>query len=206
MKKLIFIALVFLFVFTLAVSCNLEPRYTSEEWEQVQEEKQEREQRNKENIENLERSKDFNKRLSTFFNYLSDNIKIEDKYNDDVNDLTEKFNKTAETGGSLEKKKTYAELLTEEYTNWIDDFNKLSVPSFCSNIHSYFLEYLTKQKLYYVKFNLVDDMDDIEELEELKVDADLATNKWSREVDRVSSEFNKEAKELALQIPFPDVD
>lgn len=205
MKKFIFIALVFLFVFTMAVSCKSEPRYTSEEWEQVQEEKQEREQKNEENIENLERSKDFNKRLSTFFNYLSDNIKIEDKYNDDVNDLTEKFNKTVEIS-SLEKKKTYAELLAEKYTNYIDDLNKLSVPSFCSNIHSYFLEYLTKQKLYYVRFNLVDDMDDIEELEELKVDADLANNKWSREVDRVYSEFNKEAKELGLQIPFPDVD
>ena len=57
-----------------------------------------------------------------------------------------------------------------------------------------------------MKFNLVDDMDDIEELEELKIDANLADNKWSREVDRVSSEFNKEAKELGFQIPFPDVD
>lgn len=196
MKKFIFIAVVLLFVFTLAVSCKSEPRYTSEEWEQ----------RNEENIENLDRSKDFNKRLNDFYDYFNDSIKIEDKYSDDVSYLIDKFNKVAETGGSLEKKKTYAELLVEEYTNWIIDFNQLSVPSFCSNMHSYFLELLTKEKLYYVNFNLVDDMDDIEELEELKVDADLAANKWWRESDRITSEFNKEAKELGIKIPFPNVD
>jgi len=188
--KRIFIVIAIILFSAILISCSSEQNIV----------KKEEEDKKQEQIEDLK------ERVEEFDEYSIACREISDRYADTINNLTDKFNNEKD---NLDKKATYAELISEEYEKWFSDYSKISAPSFIKDAYNYRLEYLSKSKLSLKKFadrinyKRYDEPDDWEEFQS---ETTLLDTKYWNEVKIILKSFNKEAEELGLQKPYPSVD
>jgi len=200
-KRYIILLLIIFFVSPFFLGCSKENSYTVDEKEQIREQKQEEERLS----EIQKRIKDYLERVDELFNYINEMSQVEDKYLESINNLIDKFNNETD---NLDKKATYSELLVEKYDNWLKDISIIKVPEFLMNSYNYELEGLNKSKLQfnnfaerveYKQYNRESDFG------ELSSESNIAHIKAKKEFDIVIKKFNKEAEELGLAEPFPDM-
>jgi len=201
MRKYLFILLFFIFAsFVMVESCKPEPEYTSEKQAEALENEDENEIRELKVIG--EKQPIFLKKIADLFEVTNKCEEIEDEYLADISSLEDKFNTTID---NPEKKKIYAELLVKKYDKFINDYKQIQVPIYIATAHDYYLKFLSKERLYFVRSIITDDLDNIEELEELRVEIDIAYNKYASESNNWKKALNEEARELRFEEPFPDV-
>jgi len=193
-RKIILIILVMVFLILSFIACNSEPKYTSQEWEEKQEEPHkeiEREKRSEE-IEN------YNRRLNRFNTFLDDFFDVVEIYEPDINELVEKFNNEKD---NIEKKKTYAELIIEKKEDFINELSELNVPEEANVFFNFILESETNAKLSLEIFlSSNSNKTDYEEYQSKQKNADINAR---NELNRIYQRFNDEASKLNIVIPFP---
>ncbi len=197
MRKKIFIAILTILILpSLIFGCSGETKYTAAEWEKIKALRN----KGKEQQVVLEEDKveSYYKKLEEYNNYVKECINMHYKYYETISRLTDYFNNE---NNDLDKKNNYAELIIDEEKKWISDLNKIEVPYFLNNYNNYLLEFLNKDKLFYVYFS----KSYVDEADRFANEADLANDNGIEELDRVQQNFNKEAKELGLPEPFNDV-
>jgi len=205
-KKLIYITfllLIFTFIFTL-LSCNSEPKYTSQEWEEMKDEENEKEELSQISIEDTGNEKekdDYFEKLNKYEDFVNNLAETDNKYFEEENRLYEKFHSTTD----ISKQVAYAELMMDLYENWFRDVSEIKVPVFMEGTYNYILEFLSNQKLWYEYFtrNAEYNTGDPNKLLEYENNASLAYTRMQKEYERIYEEFNNEADELGLEKHFP---
>lgn len=203
MKKFTLIALVFLFVFISIVSCNSEPKYTAEEWEERT--------FAREDTEKISKINDFSQRLEDCNKYIQEVSGIITEYDENINKLTDKLlnqTKGREDEPFREEDKVIQELIRDEYNEYFNKYSLLTPPEQLNDYHFYYLDYLKECKLMASWFvnNMLAPNYNPSEGDNIAANRDLANAKSSNELNQLMKSFNQEAKELGLQLPFPGVE
>lgn len=201
-RKSLFVPLFFLLILLIiSVSCNSEPTYTAEEWEDIQEE----ENKGEELAEIQKKIDDYYKRLNEWDKYATTSSTVLLPHDDKISELLEKIHQATENN-EWDKCEVYDELIADEYDEMISDLSKINVPEFAKEEFNLYLDFLFNSKEYFKYMSFGEKNFDAAKAENLNNERSAAIIKATKEIERIKQTFNKEAEELGLSIPFPNVD
>jgi len=140
--------------------------------------------------------------LKYFINFLNMVDYIDNKYNKNIEELTNKFNNDK----NLEVKIAYAQKLIDEYNEYIAGFVyfvnreiKINEINFLDDICYYKTKTLMEITSYFIYFT---NIEKVEKLREANDNAIVAYNNYKEEIRKLKEHFNNEAEELGFQQPF----
>jgi len=158
------------------------------------------------NTENQSNINDYNNRLKEFSQFLTDYQNATLKINQDIADLS---NKLIEATKSKDNKKfeAYCQVEIDKLEELINSLSKIYVPEIAKEYYSYELDRLTKAKQwlsYILDFTLSTNFD-VSKADSLHDEGYIARIKADKELERIEKGFNKEAEELGLPKPYPNL-
>lgn len=140
--------------------------------------------------------------LVHFINFLNMVDYIDDKYNKNIEELTNKFN----NGKNLEMKIKYARKLLDEYNKYIADFVyfvnreiRINEINFLDDVCYYKTKTLMEITSYFIYFT---NFEEKERLREANDNAIFAYFDYEKEIRKLKEHFNSKAKELGFKQPF----
>lgn len=207
MKKILLVSFFIILVSFSCVSC-LPIFRTNDKSEEVIELKRQLDEKDKE-IEELKNDEE-----NIDQEEVSQESKISD-YNDrlaEFNSLLDQFNRHFTIVGSLMQVQSNepteiisaAEQIIAEFELWQDELSVISPPDFMLNIVDYFMDWTVAgiEFFTYSKENPVNY--DIVTMDQLKGSLTSTLKKAAEERDRIKLNFNNEAEELGVEVPFPN--
>ncbi len=176
-------------------------RQLDEKDKEIEELKNDEENIDQEEVSQESKTSDYNNRLAEFNSLLN---QINDMYNKHF--LTVIYPLVESTGDKPEEIISNAEQIIAEFESWQDELSVISPPGFVLNMVNYFIdwtvagiEFFTYSKENPVNYNIV-------KMDQLKENLTSSLKKATGESTRIELNFNNEAEELGLEIPFPNAE
>lgn len=146
---------------------------------------------------------DYIKRLAEFNSLFN---QIENMY--DSHFLTIIYPLTQSESGDPEEMISNIEQIIAEFELWQNELLVITPPDFAFNMVNYFIDWTVDSIEYFTcyKDSLVNVNYDILKMDQLKEDLNYSLKKATGEITRVELDFNNEAGELGLEIPFPNAE
>ena len=152
----------------------------------------------------LEKIDDYYTNLEDYRIYIDDLRNVTLDIDDDILDLAEK----AASTDSKQEVLVYLKMEKEKYVEVLNSLSSIFVPEISKEFHSYVVDHYTfsKQKVSFMINSISGASVNESEYEILSDKADNAMTKSFQELDRICRNFNNEAEELGLSIPFSNID
>ena len=213
MKKFLFLFIILIFISTVLISCNSEPRYTSEEleekqeeepkytkeeWEEIQKDEEQRKEEEKIEEEKRQKISDYSDKIEEFNEFINKLREVDIKYIDMSESEINNFNEAK----TRNEQKIYSEILRDYYQEWFNELSIIRVPRCAEKFYDYYLN----SKMH-AKNSFSHHIDDNSSgFDEEQSKSSLEYVKSIKEFERICQEFNKESEELDLIKPFPELD
>jgi len=132
----------------------------------------------------IKTDKSRDKRVMEQFNKFKSNYsKIDNENSYEIDSLVRKFDGERE---NIEEKVNCAKEIEDKYSKYINDFSKISVPSFLKDAYNYKMYSLEKEKLFFSKFSSLKNM---KKLGKINLESDLANNEFLKEMDAIEKKL-----------------
>lgn len=140
---------------------------------------------------------DYQTRLAEYITFYGKCYNLRSKYNDIIKSPNESFNNSK----TVDEQISYARKLLDIYQKCHKELVGIKAPNCAKEAYNYFLESINQEG---IAMSCVFDSD-VSGHDEAIGKAITEDTKFINEMKRISEDFNKEAEELGLQKPFPNL-